>query len=345
MPDPGENIHTWSPVAADNAGADPLINWAEGMPRADVNNSARSEMAAHAKDRNIRNGSIITTGTINAQRFISGLGYTTGTPPVGMRVLLKIGAGLTNTGAATLEMDSLGAVAIKDMLLNDITGNSLVAGGYCEFLFNGTNWIIISAPAFRAWTVAVLTATNAAWPVPVGTKGMEIEVWGGGASGAGRLISQPGAGGGGGAGAYAFKYYAGTMDATLAVTVGAGGDAVNDNAAGIAGATSSVVGTNLGTIQCTGGTVTGNSGLDSGGAGGNATGGDKNISGGEGTSSQAVSNNQGGQGGDAPRGGGGGRSNVGAIGHVPGGGGAGQNWTGSGQSGAGARGQVVIKTR
>jgi hypothetical protein len=143
MPDPGENIYTWATLASDNAGADSLINWAEGMPRADVNNSARSVMAAHAKWRNLTNGSIVTAGTANAQTFVSGLGYTTGTPPTGMRVLLKIGPGLINTGAATLSMDSLTAVAIKTQLGEDLTGGELAAGAYAEFSYDGANWILL----------------------------------------------------------------------------------------------------------------------------------------------------------------------------------------------------------
>src|SRR6188768_1987010 len=116
---PGENIHDWSVTAANNSNADSSINWAEGQPRASVNNSARSMMAAHAKDRNLHNGSIVTGGTANAQTFTSGIGYT-GAVPTGLRVLLKVG--VTNTGATTLsmDMDGLGAVAIKDLLAADL---------------------------------------------------------------------------------------------------------------------------------------------------------------------------------------------------------------------------------
>src|SRR4249920_1196276 len=111
---PGENIQDWSITAASNATADTSINWAEGQARASVNDSARSMMAAHAKNRNLQNGSIVTSGTVNAHAFFSGLDYTT--VPTGLRVLLKIGPALTNTAAATLNMDNIGAVAIKDNL-------------------------------------------------------------------------------------------------------------------------------------------------------------------------------------------------------------------------------------
>jgi len=142
---PGEDYQSWSVTAANNGNSDTSINWAEGQPRASVNNSARSMMAAHAKDRNLRNGSILTGGTANAQTFSSGVSYTTA--PTGLRVTLKIGPGLTNTAAATLEMDGLGAVAVKDLRGSDPAAGAMTADSYADFLYNGTNWILLDVPA------------------------------------------------------------------------------------------------------------------------------------------------------------------------------------------------------
>jgi len=147
MASPGEDVQAWSKTAASNANADPLINWAEGQPRASVNNSSRSELAAHAKKRDLENGSITTGGSANAQTFTSGVGYTTPIP-TGLRVLLKIG--FTNTAATTLNMDSIGAVAIKDQSGADIGGNALLLGRYVEFIYNGTNWILLSSSGASA---------------------------------------------------------------------------------------------------------------------------------------------------------------------------------------------------
>src|SRR6188768_3774379 len=159
---PGENIHDWSVTAANNSNSDTSINWAEGQPRASVNNSARSMMAAHAKDRNLHNGSIVTGGSANAQTFFSGLNYTAPIP-TGLRVLLNIGPALTNTGAATLEMDGLGAVAIKDLLAADLVAGAMTTGAYAEFIYNGTNWILLA-------TLSALTAPTA----PVGDRDTSI---------------------------------------------------------------------------------------------------------------------------------------------------------------------------
>ena len=98
-------------------------------------------MAAHAKQRNLLNGSIVTAGSANAQTFFSGLDYTV--VPTGLRVLLRIGPSLTNTTTATLNMDNIGAVAIKTMVAADLAGGELVADAYAEFCYNGTNWILL----------------------------------------------------------------------------------------------------------------------------------------------------------------------------------------------------------
>jgi len=102
-------------------------------------------MAAHAKQRNLLNGSIVTGGTADAQTFFSGLNYTT--VPTGLRVLLKIGPASTNTGAVTLEMDGLGAVTVKDQSGNDLGPGASSTGRYVELLYNGTNWILLQQTA------------------------------------------------------------------------------------------------------------------------------------------------------------------------------------------------------
>src|SRR5262245_59731887 len=141
MPSPGEDIQSWSVTASNNGTADPLINWAEGQTRASVNNSSRAEMAAHAKQRNLNNGSIVTTGSANAQAFVSGLTYTT--IPTGLRCTLKVGAGLTNTTVMTLNMDGLGAITVKTADGIDLAGGEFVANTYVDLLYNGTNWIFL----------------------------------------------------------------------------------------------------------------------------------------------------------------------------------------------------------
>jgi hypothetical protein len=157
---PGENIYAWSRTALDNTTADSAIDWREGeiatgvggMLREQINNSKRSEMAAHAKFRNLQNGSIVTTGSANAQAFSSGYSFT-GAPPTGMRVLLKIGDGLTNTGAMTLNMDGIGALAVKTQAGEDLKAEYVREFAYGDFLFNGTTWVLITESQLMAETI------------------------------------------------------------------------------------------------------------------------------------------------------------------------------------------------
>src|SRR6185369_13411557 len=137
MPSPGEDLQSWSTTAASNGTADPLIDWHEGQARASVNNSARSMLAAHAKNRNLLNGSIVTTGAANAQQFLSGLTYTT--VPTNLVVRLKIGSGLTNTSSVTLNMDGLGDVLVKTASGDTLLGNEFPADNYVDLVYSGTN--------------------------------------------------------------------------------------------------------------------------------------------------------------------------------------------------------------
>ena len=200
----------------------------------------------------------------------------------------------------------------------------------------------------KRWTLTVVTATNAAWPMPAGTSEFMIEVIGAAGSGAGGNTSSSQRGSGGGGGGYAFKHYKGTIDATLNITIGAGGAAVNSSSSGAngnSGGSTSVVGTNLGTITANGG-AGGTAGIAAGGLGGTATGGDINIKGEDGATSWAGTTLQAAfKGGSCYGGGFGGAVNVGTDGGIPGGGGSCGNHTAASPSGAGARGEVRVWTR
>ena len=250
MPSPGEDIQAWSVTAGNNGTSDPLINWAEGQARASVNNSSRSEMAAHAKNRNLINGSIVTTGTANAQQFLSGLTYTT--IPTNLVVQLKIGSGLTNTASTTLNMDGLGDTIIKTADGLDIKGGELVGDGYASLLYNGTNWIFLYGREFF-WNAInggggiivgkqIFTASGTYTPTP-GMACCIIECVGGGGGGGAASTSAGNeymTGGGGGGGAYARKLaQAADIGATQAVTVGTGGTGSGGGGGG-AGGTSSL---------------------------------------------------------------------------------------------------------
>jgi hypothetical protein len=265
---PGEDIYSWSTTAANNSSADSLIDWSEGMPRASVNNSSRSEMAAHAKQRDLTNGSIVTTGTANAQAFTSGVGYS-GTIPTGLLVLLKIGPALTNNASCTLDMDAIGAVVIKKQAGTDLGGGELIAGTYAEFRYDGTNWILLRSGGSVISRVTMQTFTASGTYTPtVGMISCIIECVGGGGGGGGAAatVGYLSGGGGGGAGGYARSVKnAAQVGASQVVTIGAGGGP------GANGSNTSVGSLCIGTGGGAG-TTGDNSNIGQGGVGGSGSG-------------------------------------------------------------------------
>lgn len=337
MPSPGEDIQSWSTTAIDNGSSDPLINWVEGQTRASVNNSSRSELAAHAKNRNLLNGSIVTTGTINAQAFLSGISYTT--IPSGLLVRLKVGSGLTNTASTTLNMDGLGAVLIKTANGDNLLGGEFVGNGYVDLLYNGTNWLFLYGREFMFDRITsgggiiighqIFSVPGAALYIPTATMECCIVECIGGGGGGGSAYSSDGAvfvGGGGGAGGYSRKYLtAADVGASLAVAVGpGGGGSGTPTSPGLNGGISS-----LGVLCFANGGIGGRSsqyGVDSGtgGAGGAVGSGDIAAAGAPGTTgtfNEAGGGVFGSVGGSSIFGGGGGGS--GGPGTNYGGGGAG----------------------
>src|SRR6266487_1167399 len=152
---PGENIQDWSTTALNNGTADSGINFAEGQTRVSLNNSARGMMAAIAKDRNLKNGSITTGGTASALTFTSGVGYTS--VPTGLCIRLK--NGITNIGSTSLNMDGIGAVTIKDFFGADLVSGSMVVNTYSDLLYNGTNWILITPVQIGGFTTGDIKST------------------------------------------------------------------------------------------------------------------------------------------------------------------------------------------
>lgn len=104
-----ENLRQWSTTAASNASADTGINWAEGQAASSVNDSARSMMAAMAKWMSDNQGALITTGGTTAYTATSATGYTA--LANGLTIVTRFNA--ANTGASTLNLDTLGAKAIR----------------------------------------------------------------------------------------------------------------------------------------------------------------------------------------------------------------------------------------
>ena len=115
--------YDWSTTAADNDDADSTINWREQQPPSTVNNSARAMMAAEAVWLADTHQAITTAGSSNAYTATSNHALT-GTIPDGFRVYLI--PNHTNTGAATLNIDSRGAKNLRATSGSDLAAGELV---------------------------------------------------------------------------------------------------------------------------------------------------------------------------------------------------------------------------
>lgn len=139
------NIYAWDVIAGNNANADSSINWAEGMPPSDVNDSARV-MMARVKELLIDiGGSIAATGTANNISVSAQSGFTT----LANGRMVSFRAIANNTQATTLNVNSIGAKPVLKA-----TGSGIVALSGRE---------IQSGGMYTAQYSTALNSGNGAW--------------------------------------------------------------------------------------------------------------------------------------------------------------------------------------
>lgn len=177
-------------------------------------------------------------------------------------------ANTINTGAATLNVNSLGAKTIKKNGNTDLATGDIAASQIIVVVYDGTNMQLQSGIGVNITNPTVQTFTaSGTYTKPSGLKYAVVEAQGGGGSGGNTAAGADGGGGGGGA--YVKKIIAAaSIGATETVTIGAAATATTFGAllTGAAGATASA---------------------SSAGAGGTASGGDVNINGQAGQSGNA----------------------------------------------------------
>jgi hypothetical protein len=141
--------YNWSVTAADNATADATVNWAEGQLPSTVNNSSRALMAGLASLIKDLGGTVTTGGTANAQTATLNVAFST--LATGRMAVVKAGA--SNTGAATLNVNSIGAKAIKKYTAigeADIAASDIRSGGIYMLRYDAAAnsaagaWILIN---------------------------------------------------------------------------------------------------------------------------------------------------------------------------------------------------------
>lgn len=151
-------VHTWNVAAASNNSAPP-DGAPENMSYAQVNNTMREMFASIKRWHDDLGGALTTGGTANAITITPNVTYASYFN--GLRISFT--AGLTNTGATTLNLGGLGAVELRGYNDVALTGGEIVAGRIYDVIHNGTRWNL-SAPERSFGALASLdTINNAQW--------------------------------------------------------------------------------------------------------------------------------------------------------------------------------------
>jgi len=132
------DVQTWSTTAASNNSASPN-GFPENMPPSGVNDSAREVMAAVAKYRADTDGVNTSTGSANA--YVLAASRTMTAYAQGDRFCFK--ANFANTGAATLNVDSLGAKDIKRLDGSALVAGDIAADAIVDVVYDGTNFQLL----------------------------------------------------------------------------------------------------------------------------------------------------------------------------------------------------------
>jgi hypothetical protein len=135
------SVYDWSTTASNNGNADSGVNWAESQAAASVNNSARAMMARIAELLKDLGAGTASTGASGSYLLTTSSAFTT----YADGRMVGFTANHTNTGAATLNANSIGA-------------KSIYADG--EALLGGE---IVSGVAYLAVYDAALNAAAGGW--------------------------------------------------------------------------------------------------------------------------------------------------------------------------------------
>jgi len=135
-------VHNWSVTAGANATADSNVNWSEGQLAPTVNNSARAMMAAQKAYSNTISGGITFGGAGNAYTATNDAVGAWSAYGAGLLIALK--ANHTNSGAATINVDGLGAKSIVTSDGGALIAGDIVSGGIYMLAYDGTNMQVLN---------------------------------------------------------------------------------------------------------------------------------------------------------------------------------------------------------
>lgn len=139
------SVYSWDVTAGNNASSDASINWQEGQLPSTVNDSARAMMAAVASWIRDQGAYATTGGSSNAYTLALSQTMTSKVPS-----LIGFKADRTNTGAATLNVDSTGAYPIRAVTGEALAAGDIVAG--CVYVVTwvagSSEWLLVNAAPF-----------------------------------------------------------------------------------------------------------------------------------------------------------------------------------------------------
>ncbi|CBI76843.1 putative phage protein [Bartonella clarridgeiae 73] len=138
------SIYDWSLVAAENARADEIINWAEGQPPSSVNDSARAMMQRVKEYLSDIGGTVEVKFTKTAEeeenKNKTSIHLTTKVPYAAYQngIVLRFKAQETNVGATSVVLNQLSSQLIYKGTqegLKPLTGGEMQKGGLYELIY------------------------------------------------------------------------------------------------------------------------------------------------------------------------------------------------------------------
>lgn len=166
------SVYDWSLIATNNANADSNINWAEGQPPSSVNNSARVMMARIKELLNDLGGVAVAAGSANAVTVSASSAITA----YADGVIITFRAAAKNTGAATLNINSIGAKPFRKFTIDgetalvggEIQQNCIYEAVYCSILNSGNGAWILTNPTDVVQTAPGIGAPFFGGTIPSG---------------------------------------------------------------------------------------------------------------------------------------------------------------------------------
>lgn len=156
-----QGFDKWSTTAASNSTADATINWAEGQSPSSVNDSARAMMARAAEYRDYTSGKTATGGSADAYTFASG---DSGNVSLSDGFKIAFNCHATNTGASTINVDSLGAKPLRFFTGVALPAGALVLGSIYTATYDsgGDEWLLHGSANLLNASGQILAANGSA---------------------------------------------------------------------------------------------------------------------------------------------------------------------------------------